>query len=418
MALREDAFKILFRIINEGGYANLLIDQFLSTQLMDDRDKSLLVRMVYGSLQYYYQLSYEITLLPIKQKLTPKLHTFFVFGLFQLRHLDRVPSYAILNEMVNLAKSVFSLQTSKFVNAMLHYAQDHPIDLSLAPKHVQLSHPAWLVHMWETQYGKEVAEKTCQADLEIAPQAVRVNRMRVSPEDLLKNPIYEKGRLADSSLIYRGLGSVTTTPEYREGYISIQDESSQKVAELLNPQPYETILDMCAAPGSKSSHLAELMNDKGRIVAIDLHPHRVSLIREGQKRLRLQSIEPVVGDATKIHLMFSTPIFDRILLDAPCSGLGVIRHKPDVLVHSKQDQIDGIIDLQRKLLISAFGVLKPGGTLVYSTCTLNKKENQNQISQFISQFPSMKLIFENQVMNFDFGSDAFYMALLKKEEEK
>lgn len=212
--------------------------------------------------------------------------------------------------------------------------------------------------------------------------------------------------------MYRA-GNIASTDYFKNGLVTIQDESSQLIAPLLDPQPTDLVLDMCCAPGSKTTHLAAIMNNQGKIIAYDLFEHKIKLVEANLKRLGVNNVELHVGDATLLKEKYSEESFDKILLDAPCSGLGVMKRKPEIKYHDS-GAMDTIIPLQAKLLDNAYYLLKKNGKMVYSTCTINKKENEQMIKQFLDKYPDMKIIEEKKILPYVYDSDGFYMCKLEK----
>jgi len=269
--------------------------------------------------------------------------------------------------------------------------------------------------MWETHYGKEKMLKILQDNMKEAPLTIRLNPFKLSKEELLKNPNFICANLCENAFYYIGKESLSSQIEMKNGSICVQDESSQYVSLILDPQLNDNILDMCAAPGSKTIHMATLMQNTGKILAIDLHPHRVELINKSLAHHHLSNVMTKCYDSTLLALKMRPNYFDKILLDAPCSGFGVIRRKPDILFDMNPNKLDEIIAIQEKLLENAYTLLKPNGVLVYSTCTMSKKENELQIIKFLSKHKDMKRVFEKQIFPFEYNSDGFYIAKLVKE---
>ena len=223
-----------------------------------------------------------------------------------------------------------------------------------------------------------------------------------------------EGQLSKDALYFKS-GNIALSKEYKEGLLSIQDESSQCVALLLNPSSDDYVLDMCSAPGGKTTHLAQIMQNKGRIDAYDLYEHKIPLIENQCKRLGITNVFASAYDSTKLNEKYEPKTFDKILLDAPCSGLGVLSRKPEIK-YNDSSSMDEIIKIQEKLLENAYDLLKNGGNMVYSTCTINKKENEKQIQSFIKKHPDMIVLKERTILPFEYHSDGFYMCLLTKKE--
>jgi 16S rRNA (cytosine967-C5)-methyltransferase len=298
------------------------------------------------------------------------------------------------------------------------------------------SHPEWLIREWLQAFGPEKTEAIAGANNEPPHASVRVNRLRLGRDELLAK-LTDAGvtaRLSGVSpdgVVITGGGNAAHTEAFAEGLCTVQDESSMLVAAFLDPKPGMRVLDCCAAPGGKTTHLAERMEDKGEVVACDIHPHKRELIESNARRLGLASVTAVVADAAALHERFEAGSFDRILLDAPCSGFGVIRRKPDIKWTKTPEDVQAIASVQRTILGSVSKLLKPGGVLVYSTCTLEAKENGEQVAAFLAEHPEFSLAHaipdtipadlasacaagEGQLLltPADYGSDGFYMARL------
>ncbi|MCD7840073.1 MAG: 16S rRNA (cytosine(967)-C(5))-methyltransferase RsmB, partial [Erysipelotrichaceae bacterium] len=244
----------------------------------------------------------------------------------------------------------------------------------------------------------------------IPKPTARVNTLLTSVDDILQIDGFSKSPLSIDGVYYQG--AIVNSEAYKQGLITIQDESSQLVARLLNPKQSDYVLDMCAAPGGKTTHLSALMNNQGMIEAYDLYEHKINLINQLCQRLHVTNIHTYCYDSTKLIDIYHGEIFDKILLDAPCSGLGVIKRKPEIKYHDSS-QLDELEKIQQNLLENAYPILKKGGKMVYSTCTLNKKENEKQIQAFLLRHPDMKILEEKTIL--PTISDGFYMCLLEKE---
>ena len=216
-------------------------------------------------------------------------------------------------------------------------------------------------------------------------------------------------------MFYTGDEPIGNVKEFLEGLVTVQDESGQMVAEIMDPKENCSILDMCAAPGSKTFHMASKINNKGKIVAIDLYEHRIQLLKNQIKRLGATSVIPVCYDSTKLLEKYQEESFDYVLLDAPCSGYGVVRRKPDLLVNIDQKDLDGILSLQKELIDVAVKLVKNQGTLVYSTCTLNKKENESQVEYLLNKYPNFKVVEQRVIFPDEFDSDGFFICKLVRE---
>ncbi len=325
------------------------VDEALETQRgasLSRRDKALLTTLAYGVTRWKRELDWLID--RCAQRVHPEIRQHLRIALFQMRHLDKIPRHAAVNEAVELAKGV-SRKSAGFVNAVLRKAADMELPDTVG---VRTSHPDWLIERWRRSYRGAKLDGILEADNAILPLTIR------------PNPLKATGPLEIE-------GDPAADPRFAEGLYTVQDETSMKVAPLLDPKPGERILDLCAAPGGKTTQLAELMGGKGVVVAVDL-PDRIGLVAESAKRLGLSNIECVAGDGATVAFR---ELFDAILVDAPCSNSGVLSRRPDVRWRLKEKDITGAVAIQRVLLENAARLLKPYGRLVYSTCSLEPEEN-------------------------------------------
>ncbi|WP_339224394.1 16S rRNA (cytosine(967)-C(5))-methyltransferase RsmB [Paenibacillus sp. FSL W7-1332] len=388
---------VLTQVEQEGAYSNLLLNSALQRSSLAKSDAGLATELIYGTISRLNTLDYFLDKFVNKgvQKLQPWVRALLRISLYQVIYLDRIPDHAVVSEAVNLAKRRGHQGISGMVNGVLRnilrQKESLAIPENMPPAQrisLQHSHPLWLVERWISQYGIETAEAICAANNEPPAVSVRVNTTMICRDDMLKLMCSQNYEAAPSSLspygiVVRGAGNMALTDWYRDGMISIQDESSMLVAEAVKPEPGMRVLDCCAAPGGKSAHMGELMKDEGSIVANDIHAHKGKLISDQAGRLGLDSISIVTGDALDLVDRFEPASFDRILLDAPCSGLGVIRRKPDLKWGKSQEDIHEIAALQLRLLESVSTLLRPGGLLVYSTCTIEPLENEGVVSAFL-----------------------------------
>ena len=422
MNVREYAWDCLCRIIIQKSYSHIDLDHTLKQAALNPKDKALLTQLVYGTLQHSNLLKWEISLHEKSKQTNPKLTILLMLSLYQMRFLDKIPHYAILNEAVTLAKKIEGNHAAKFCNGILRTLskekkEPQPENFKTIYDYYQVlyNHPIWLIKMWETFYGKETTLKILQKNIIEAPLTIRLNPSLLSKEKLLENKDFIEAKFCENAFYYKE--SLWNLKESKNGTLSVQDEASQYVSIVLDPLEGEHILDMCAAPGSKTIHMASLMHNTGKILAIDIHPHRVALIDQNVKRHHLTNIVTKCYDATLLASKMRPNYFDKILIDAPCSGLGVIRRKPDILLDISAKQIDELTLIQEKLLENAYPLLKPNGFLVYSTCTISKKENEMQIIKFLSKHKDMKKVFERQLFPFEYDTDGFYIVKLQKVGE-
>jgi 16S rRNA (cytosine967-C5)-methyltransferase len=444
LSAREVALEILTRVEQDKAYSNLLLNQMLQKHPLERVDAGLVTEIVYGTIQHLNTVDYYLNRFVAKgvQKLEPWVRNLLRLSLYQVVYLERIPPHAIVNEAVNIAKKKGHQGISGMVNGVMRNVLRQKDQLTISPSlpaaeqiALAYSHPQWMVSRWISQFGELTAKLICEANNTPPKTSARVNTLQHSQAEMI-NMMQQEGMAAKTSeLAPRGIiiehgGNLAFTRWFAEGGITVQDESSMLVAEAVNPEPGMRVLDCCAAPGGKTTHLAEKMNDIGSIVACDVHEHKIALIREQANRLKLDSIETVCSDAADLPSLYADESFDCILLDAPCSGLGVIRRKPDLKWTKQEQEIADICVLQKKLLDSVHRLLRPGGILVYSTCTMEQEENQGMIQQFLERHPQFKLeafpqgMFAGksdsasagmlQILPHQYQSDGFFIARMRK----
>ena len=414
MKAREKAYNLLCEIILNKQYSNLILRKELND--FDEQDKRFITNIVYGTMQNYLYVRY-LWENYVEKSIAKDIAILMDMSIYQIEFMDKVPTYAVVNEAVEIASQFHKGKYKSMVNAMLRRFMREEKRVITGDDLTQLSiltsHPLWLVKMWNKQYGYEVTKKICYDNQEVPTLACRVNTLKSSKSELLINKKFREGYLSKDALLYEG-GNIANTKEFLEGLITIQDESSQCVALMVDPKENERVLDVCAAPGTKTTHMAQLMKNTGEIIACDIHEHRVELIHNSMKRMGLNCIHPQQLDGTLAHESFEAESFDRILVDAPCSGYGVLKRKNDIKVHMEPSDMDEIIPLQASILESVSSLVKKEGILVYSTCTLNKKENEKQVENFLKNHEEYTLLEMRTIFPYEYHSDGFFMAKFKK----
>ena len=411
---RDLALDILVAYEKDHTYLNIALNHALNShQVKND----LVTALVYGTIQYRLRLEYELKAHIQGKRVKVTERMLLLMSMYEHLYMH-MPDYAIVDSSVALAKKRRGARAASFVNAVLRASFAQPADLSSLSEDDYLSiitsHPLWLVKMLKKQYGLETTKKILASDNEVPIKCARVNTLKISREALIqKDPRFKASPYTKDAVYYEG-GNIAHTQAFKEGFVTIQDESSQCVAQLLSPQPGLQVLDMCAAPGSKTTHLAALMDNQGTIDAFDLYNHKIALINDNASRLGATIINAKAGDATNLET-FGKKQYDAILLDGPCTGLGVLARKVEIRYH-EPSAMDEIIPIQKKLLENAYQLCKMGGNIVYSTCTINKKENEKQVATFVKDHPDMRVVEEKTILPFDMHSDGFYMCLLKKDE--
>lgn len=395
---RQTAFEALLKIMKDGAYSNLLIDSMLKNNPdLDERDRAFVSNLVYGSLDRLILIDYNLSLYlnqPSK-KLKPELHTVLVLGAYQILFMDKVPDHAAVSESVQLAKVNKSSFAASLVNAVLRRVADNGLKYPEAEEgsaeylSIRYSCPEWITELWVDSYGYENAKGICEKALEPAPVTVRVNTTKISAEELIwklaeEGIIAEKTPIIDNALILTSPGQIDKLESYNSGLFHIQDLSSQFCCKAVNPDENDVVFDMCAAPGGKTFTMAEIMKGKGRIKSFDVYQSRVDLIKSGAARLGLENVSTFFSDATEYNGNYG--FADKILCDVPCSGLGIIRRKPEIRFKNKSE-IEKIPAIQYKILCNAIKYLKPDGRIIYSTCTLNPAENEEVCDRFLREHP-------------------------------
>lgn len=392
---RSVALRILQEVFDKGAYSNIALKKELQSSDLSDADKHLATELVYGTvarkitLEWY--LAHEI---PDRDKLDSWVYYLLMLSLYQLLYLDKIPSHAVVHEAVNLAKR--GRGTDKFVNAILRsiLAKPLPDIASIKRKNkrlsIQYSVPVWLVKTLIDEYKEERAEAILASLFFRNKASVRVTDIN-RVEDLARELEATPSKLSPVGLV-KPSGHFAGTKAFQEGLLTIQDETSQLVAPTLQIEGWEEILDACAAPGGKTTHMASYLTS-GQITALDLYDHKLALIEENAKRLGVS--EKIITrklDATEVAETFGPDRFDKILVDAPCSGIGLIRRKPDIKYNKEAADFASLQQIQLAILDSVCQTIKKGGIITYSTCTIVSKENQEVIQRFLELHPNFEQV--------------------------
>ena len=400
---REIAAEALMQILAEGAYNHTALRKLLRQNgAMPAQDRAFVTEIVNGTLRNYYYIDYVINQFSHTrtEKIKPWLLAVLRTAVYQMLFLD-VPDNAACNEAVKLAGVRGYRSLSGFVNGVLRAIARGKQDICLPQKgtaeylSVVFSHPLWLVKMWIAYYGYEQTEALCAAD-NVAPDVtIRVNVLRTDVVALTQSLQTEgvtvkSGIWEENALHLSKTADLQRLEAYRNGWFHVQDESSQVAVAVLDPQPGECILDICAAPGGKSFTMAERMKNEGALVSRDLYVQKTMRIAEGAERLGISIIQAQPWDAT-LEDRACIGRFDKVLADVPCSGLGLLRKKPDIRLKKDGSEIDSLWKIQRNILIQAAQYVKDGGVLVYSTCTLSRKENEKNVMWFLQNHKEFQL---------------------------
>ncbi|ESU33095.1 hypothetical protein G3A_08605 [Bacillus sp. 17376] len=443
--VRDTALQLLETIEKNQAYSNLLLNSAIDKNEINPIDVGLLTELVYGTLQR--KMTIDFYLKPFIEK-NKKLQSWVInllrMTVYQMVYLDKIPERAAIFEAVEIAKRRGHKGIASLVNGVLRSIQRNglpSLDSITDPAErisIDTSHPMWLVRRWVNQFGEEKTREMCEVNLTAPLQTGRVNLTRISRDECLELLEEEGFEVELSPILPEAIkclrGNLASSKAFKYGLLTIQDESSMLVAHALGIKGEEVILDACAAPGGKTTHIAEKLGNSGKVISLDLHEHKVKLISENAERLGLENIAAQKMDSRQAADQFKKESIDRVLLDAPCSGLGVMRRKPDMKYTKKEQDLSQLQTIQVSLLQSVAPLLKAGGTLVYSTCTVDREENQEVIEKFLREHPEFEgdtafaermpvaikpLIngYDVQIFPQDFGSDGFYIACLRKKVE-
>lgn len=433
MSARKLAVTLLLQREKTDGYSNLMLDHILERSELDLRDKRFCSALCYGVLERQLTLDHIIKKYSKKtpEKLDAAVLQILRVGLYQLLYMEQVPDTAAVSESVKLTKKFRKASASGFVNAVLRnfIRDDKKIDYpknSAAKASVMYSVPEWLVKRLFKDLGEDNACEFLKDSFNAPPLTIRRNPLTITEEELisdLESKGVEKHALVPDAYILKKGGNIRDCRSFRNGGFHVQDIASQLCAAALDAKKDETILDLCAAPGGKTFTIAENMNGTGMVYAFDLFEQRAGLIKKGAERLHLENISAKQGDASLYNEKL--PKADRVLCDVPCSGIGVIRRKPEIRYKS-EEELSKLPELQWKILQNAAKYVKPGGILIYSTCTILKEENEEIAEKFLSSYPdfepepllpelhdelssSMKTLLPSFL-----GSDGFFMAKFRR----
>jgi 16S rRNA (cytosine967-C5)-methyltransferase len=404
---RSLAAEILMRVEMDGSFAEPLLDQYLSQRhLSDERDRRLLTELVYGTLRMQGYLDWLIEQFYKGgiRTLEPVVRSILRTALYQRFFMERIPDFAIVNEAVELIKGIFPRRIS-LVNAILrniirrHDAMPRPDQDENSPHYVAVvySHPEWLVRRWFRFLGPDETMALCRADNQIPPLFIRVNRLRGQREMVLRMlsdagfTAEETAYSPDGLKVARAAISLRDTVCYQRGLLQIQDEASQMIARLVAPTAGNLVLDLCAGIGGKATHLAEIMGNRGRIVAVDISKTKITALKDLAARLGGTIVEPLVADALADLGAGFHSRFDKVLVDVPCSGVGTLRRAPEIKWRLTPRDIKGFAALQEQLIGRAAPYVKPGGRLVYSTCSILAEENEAVVTAFLAAHKDFSL---------------------------
>lgn len=425
---RELALKILYKIDKEQAYSNIILNEEikLNRKRLGDKDIALISEIVYGVTTWKLTLD-EIVKKYSKirlKKISSWILNILRMGAYQIIFLDKIPKSAAVNESVNLAKRYGHNSSSNFVNAILRkiekkdYEDFFQIDDNIEKISKTTSMPVWIIKELLKNNKIEDVEQICK-NSNIKPKTtIRINNLKTTKEEIIKKLKEKEINYIETDfedfLVLEKLKNIENLDLFKNGYFTIQDISAGLTAKMLNPMPGENILDACSAPGGKTTYIAELMKNEGNIEAWDIHKHRTSLVDQNADRLGINIIKTKEKDAT-VYDESLCEKFDKILLDVPCLGLGVIKRKPDIKWKRSIEDIKVITQIQQKVLENCAKYLKKGAVLVYSTCSILTEENENIIKKFLDKNNNFKIV-QNGIINIipDEEKDGFFICKLQK----
>ncbi|MGL4737329.1 MAG: 16S rRNA (cytosine(967)-C(5))-methyltransferase RsmB [Cellulosilyticaceae bacterium] len=440
-SIRESIVDLLVKMEQDETYMQLLLKKELMA--FEVKDRAFMTEVLYGTMKYRLRLDHiinQFSKTPVK-KMKPLIRNSLRMTVYQLLFLDKIPASAAINEAVKIINRRKMNNLSGFVNGVLRSIDRGRDQITYPSKEndfeaylsVFYSVPEWMIKMWLQSYGKDVTEKICISLGQKAEVCIRINTLCSSLEEVTalltqEGMRVESGKLLPKeNLMLRGTGPIAESESFKKGLWTVQDESAMLVGHIVDPQPGECILDMCSAPGGKSTHMAQLMGNQGQIISTDIHDHKIEIIEKNASRLGITCIDAVCQDGTAFKAEWKEK-FDRILLDAPCSGLGIIKRKPDIRYSKEAADLDAIFEIQKKLAAVAKGYLKPDGVLVYSTCTISPQENEQMVTYIEKKLgltleamgdrlPESLRPYEDrgvQILPFVADSDGFFIARFRK----
>jgi 16S rRNA (cytosine967-C5)-methyltransferase len=426
---RELALDCLIEVMEKDRHSHLVLRGVLDKYAyLEKQERAFLTRLVEGTIERTVELDYILNIYSgVKvKKMKPMIRNLLRMSVYQLRHMDSVPDSAVCNEAVKLAKKRGFSKLSGFVNGVLRSIIREPERIVfpdrgkniVAALSVEYSMPEWIVEQWIPAFGEEKTEKILQAFSKEYRLSIRTNLNRTTPEELA-DALRAQGMDVNISerlpyaLEISGYDHLSAIPQFLDGDFYVQDVSSMMVAEWANVKAGDNVIDVCAAPGGKSTHIAELLKGTGHVTARDLTEEKVALIRENISRHGLSNMDAEVMDAT-VFDENSREKADVLICDLPCSGLGVLGRKTDIRYKMTPEKQEELVKLQRQILNTVFAYVRQGGTLLYSTCTIHRGENEENVEWFLKEHPEFELEEMQQLLPGETGQDGFFLAKMKR----
>lgn len=401
---RAAALRALVEYERRDAYLNLLLPSVLAEAGLQRRDRALVTEIVQGTVRMILALDWALARFSSRplDSLEPGVRWLLRMSAYQLLYMS-VPAYAVCDIAAEVARSELGERTVRFVHGVLRAlargldSVEWPDRVTEPARYLEIrhSHPAWVVEMWIEELGFEKAEALCEADNLQPPLSLRCNLLRTGREDLERalaagGAEAVDGPLAPEAVLVRGSGAIRELPEYGRGMFAVQDQGSMVVGHRVGPRAGSRALDLCAAPGGKANHMAELMGNEGEVLAVDVNPSRLELVRGEAARLGNRAVRTVAMDARRARDGIEGH-FDRVLVDAPCTGLGTLARRPDTRWRRRPSEVAELAALQSEILREAGRMVARGGRLVYSTCTISRRENQDVVEGFLERAPGFSL---------------------------
>lgn len=402
MNAREIAYKVLLDIEKNNNYSNMAINKYFKDVKLSNQDRGLATEIIYGVIENKYYIDYMIDKLSkVKtNKMEIYVKTLLRMGVYQIMLLNSISDYAAVNETVNLAKKKNS-KVSGFINGILRNVIRQKEEIGKVKTKddieylaIKYSYDKWMIKNWIAHFGKEFTEELVEANNERPNIYLRTNTLKITRGELIEklaeqNIKAEKVNVVEEAIKVEHLKDIENNKLYKEGLFTVQDISSMLVGKVMNPKENSLILDVCSAPGGKTTHMATLMNNTGQVVSRDIYDHKLKLIKASANRLGLTNIDAQEFDGMKLDRE-SIAKFDYVLADVPCSGLGIIRRKPEIK-YKEKEEFRELPPIQKKILENAAKYVKVGGTLIYSTCTIQDNENINVVNEFLQKYKNFEL---------------------------
>ena len=421
---RELALDMLLAIDRDGQYSHLVLRDVLDKyQYLSKQERAFLTRLTEGTVERMLTLDYVIDQFSKTKvkKMKPLIRELMRLSVYQIMYMDGVPDSAVCNEAVKLVRKRGFSGLSGFVNGVLRSVARGWKDVAFQNESVRYSVPEWIIDGWNADYGRDVTEKMLEAFMQPAKITVRTNTQKCTPEEL-KDRLSQEGVTVEAiegisyAFALSGFDYLAGLGSFQDGWFYVQDISSMTVAHAADPKKGDYIIDVCAAPGGKSSHLAELLDGSGMVEARDLTEYKVGLIEENILRHDLHNMKAVQQDATLFDEA-SVEKADILICDLPCSGLGVIGRKSDIRYKMTAEKAHDLAVLQQEMLDTVWKYVKRGGKLIYSTCTIHKEENEDNVAAFLQKHPQFTLVEQRQIFPME-GSDGFFVAKMIRSTDE